>query len=56
MEKIKALFQSRKFYVLLTSLVTVYFGFIAGILTAEQAIVAALAALQTYSLGVAIAG
>ena len=50
------LFQSRKFYTLVISLVGLYFGFANGVLSAEQAIVGAISALQVYSLGTAISG
>jgi len=56
MDKLKALFQSRKFYALALSLVGLGFGYANGAISAEQLVVGAISALQVYSLGTAIAG
>jgi len=56
MEKLKDLLQSRKFWALVASLVTVWGGYFSGGVTLLEAIQATVAALGAYSIGTAISG
>ena len=56
MDKLKALFQSRKFWALVSSLVAIWGGHFAGAVTLLEAIQGTVLALSTYSLGTALAG
>ena len=54
MDKLKALFQSRKFWVLVASLVAIGTGYFAGGIDVWQSVQALVAAFAVYSTGVAI--
>ena len=53
-ETVKSMFKSRKFWALLTSLVTILAGYSTGELTVLQAVVAVVSALSAYSGFVAL--
>lgn len=54
LEKLKYLFQSRKFWALFLALVTIAAGYAQGGISEWQAVQAAVVALAAYSTGVAI--
>ena len=53
-DKVKALFRSRKFWVLIAAIVTILGAFLTQQVDAWQALQALIAALAVYSTGVAI--